>query len=69
MDFNLNLRTEPDADASEVVAVIPFDSIITVFGTNDDRTWWFARYEDQVGWVDGEFISRTAACDDLPVRE
>ena len=69
VDFNLNLRTEPNAETSEVVQVIPFDTIITLFGTNEDRRWWLARYEDEVGWVDGEYISRTAACDDLPVRE
>jgi hypothetical protein len=69
VDFNLNLRTEPNADTSDVVAVIPFDTVVSVFGTNADRTWWYAQYEGQAGWVDGEFVSTTAACEDLPVRE
>lgn len=68
VDFNLNLRSEPDVETSEVLAVIPFDTAVPVFAANDDRTWWYVRYDDQAGWVDGEFISRTAACDDLPVR-
>lgn len=69
VDFNLNLRSEPDAEASEVLAVIPFDTVVSVSGTNEDRTWWYVQYEGQAGWVDGEFVSTTAACDDLPVRQ
>lgn len=68
VNFNLNLRTEPDSEA-EVLEVIPFDTAVPVFATNEDRTWWFVRYGEQAGWVDGEFITRTAACDSLPVRQ
>jgi uncharacterized protein YgiM (DUF1202 family) len=67
VDFNLNLRTEPRTDA-DVIVVIPFDTAVPVFASNEDRTWWLVRYGDQTGWVDGQFITRTSSCDTLPVR-
>lgn len=67
VDFNLNVRAEPNSQA-EVLTVIPFGTAVPVFAANADRTWWFVRYQDQAGWVDGQFITRTAACDTLPVR-
>ena len=68
VDFNLNMRSEPSADG-DLIATIPYDSAISVFGSNADRTWWYVEYNDQTGWVDGQYITRTAACDALPVRQ
>jgi hypothetical protein len=67
VDFNLNVRSEPTLDA-EVLTVIPFDTAVSVFAANADRTWWLIQYEDVQGWVDGEFITLTSACDALPSR-
>ncbi len=68
VDFNLNVRAEPVEDA-ELVTTIPFNSTVTVFASNDEeRTWWFVRFGDDVGWVLGEFITTTRSCDILPVR-
>ena len=67
VDFNLNVRTEPNAEA-EVVTVIPFGTAVPLFASNADQTWWYVSYEGQDGWVDGQYITRTAACDNLPVR-
>ena len=65
VDYNLRLRVEPDRDA-ETLLVIPFSTTITISGRNEDATWWFAQHEGQSGWVDGEFITRSASCNALP---
>ncbi len=67
VDFNLNVRAEPSTD-TELVTVIPFGTAVSVFASNEDRTWWLVSYEGETGWVDGEFITRTASCDNLPSR-
>lgn len=67
-NFNVNLRSLPDEEESEVVTVIPFEAVFSVFASNADQTWWFAQYEGEAGWISGEFISLTNACSDLPVR-
>lgn len=61
------MRAEPNRDA-EILAVIPFGTAVSVFASNEDRTWWYIRYQDQAGWVDGEYITRTVSCDNLPAR-
>jgi uncharacterized protein YgiM (DUF1202 family) len=67
VDFNLNLRAEPNTSA-EVLDVIPFGTAVSVFATNTDRTWWYVQYNSQAGWVDGSYITRTVSCDSLPAR-
>ncbi|MCA9909199.1 MAG: hypothetical protein KC519_11165 [Anaerolineae bacterium] len=67
VDFNLRLRALPDRD-SETLLVIPFSTTITLYARSQDSSWWFAKYEDQTGWVDGEFITRSASCDELSVQ-
>lgn len=65
--FNLRLRTSPNREA-ETLAVIPFDTNITAYGRNDSSTWWYVTYEDQFGWIDGEFVEVSSACAALPVQ-
>lgn len=67
VDFNLNVRSAPNATA-EVLTVIPFGTAVPLFASNADQTWWYVNYEGQAGWIDGQYITRTAACDRLPVR-
>jgi hypothetical protein len=66
-NFNLNLRAQPEADA-EVLATIPFNNTITLFGHSDDSVWWFGEYEATSGWVKGEFLALSSSCDTLPER-
>ncbi len=67
VDFNLRLRSLPDRE-SETLLVIPFSTTITLYARSQDGGWWFAEYEDQTGWLDGAFITRSASCDELPVQ-
>lgn len=67
--FNVNLRDLPQLENSQVLAVIPFETVFAVYAPNEDKTWWFAQYEDVAGWVNGEFISLTRPCFDLPSRK
>ncbi|HEX2619300.1 MAG TPA: SH3 domain-containing protein, partial [Phototrophicaceae bacterium] len=66
-NFNVNLREKPSLDANLVVT-IPYETVVNVFGRNEDSTWWFAEYEGQAGWIKGEFITLTSSCSKLPVR-
>jgi hypothetical protein len=66
-NFNLNLRAQPEADA-EVLATIPFNNTITLFGRSADSIWWYGEYEGDAGWVKGEFLALSTSCDALPER-
>jgi len=68
VDFNLRLRAQPEVDA-ETLLVIPFSTTISLYGRSEDGGWWLTEYEDQTGWIDGEFITRSSSCDALPVRD
>lgn len=66
-NYNVNLRAKPEADA-DVLATIPYNNTITLFGRNVDSSWWYGEYDGQVGWVKGEFISPSTSCGNLPER-
>ncbi len=68
-DFNVNMRDFPDLEEGEIILTIPFEATITIYGPNDDQSWWFGLYEGETGWISTEFISLTQACFDLPPRE
>jgi hypothetical protein len=67
-NFNLNLRAQPEADA-EVLATIPFNNTITLFGRSADSIWWYGEYEGNAGWVKGEFLALSTSCNVLPERD
>lgn len=67
--FNVNMRSLPNLEDSEVVITIPFEALITIYAPNEERTWWYGRYEGEDGWISGEYIRLNAACDDLPPRD
>jgi uncharacterized protein YraI len=63
----LRLRTAPNADA-ETLLVIPFATTIELYARNNDSTWWQTVFDGQTGWVDGEFVTVSAACSALPAQ-
>mgnify|MGYP001062214606 CR=1 FL=1 len=65
--YNLRLRVEPDHEA-ETLLTIPYDTTITIYGRNADSSWWYVIYDDQTGWVDGEFMEVSSSCADVPVQ-
>lgn len=69
VNFNLNVRSLPDSDESEVVTVIPFGTTVTVFGRNEDRSWWFVQYEGEAGWIDGQYVTASVDCTNVAVRD
>ncbi len=66
--FNINLRAKPEADAA-VEATIPFDNAISLYGHSEDSIWWYGEYEGKQGWLKAEFLTLTASCDKLPVKQ
>jgi hypothetical protein len=66
--YNLNMRAEP-ATTSDLILTIPFDTVLSLYGSNEDQTWWFTLYEGQQGWVSDEFVNTSPACAALPVRD
>ncbi len=66
--FNVNLRAKPEADAS-VEATIPFDNTISLYGHSEDLIWWYGEYRGKQGWLKAEFLTLTASCDTLPVKQ
>jgi hypothetical protein len=63
---NLRLRAAPSQDA-ETLLTIPADTVIFLSGRSGDNQWWQTRYDDQAGWVSGEFLLLAAACQTLPI--
>ncbi|MBI1259393.1 MAG: hypothetical protein GC204_18150 [Chloroflexi bacterium] len=72
VQYNLRLRAAPDR-AAETLLTIPFGTTITLFAkgsaSDNGALWWYASYQDQTGWVDGQYMIVSAACDSLPFRE
>ena len=66
VDYNVNMRLLPEPDA-EVLVVIPYETVVEISGQTEAGDWWFTRYEDQWGWLDGEFISLDTDCARAPV--
>jgi hypothetical protein len=67
-DFNVNLRSYPSLEESEILILIPFESTITIYAPNEDKTWWYGLYEGEVGWISSEYIRLSSSCDNLPPR-
>lgn len=65
--YNVNLRAAPGLDA-ELLATIPYETVLPAFGRSEDSAWWFVNYNDQAGWISAEFVSSTSVCAALPVR-
>lgn len=72
VQYNLRLRAAPNREA-ETLLTIPYGTSIELYARGDasenDARWWYARYENRDGWVDGQFMLVSRACDALPFRE
>ncbi len=68
INYNLRLRAAPFADA-ETLAVIPYKSSVAASARSRDLRSWFVRYEDREGWIDGQYATAAASCEDLPIRD
>jgi hypothetical protein len=66
--YNVNLRAQPDANAT-VETTIPFDNTVALYGHSEDSVWWYGEYDGKQGWMKAEFLSLTASCDKLPVKQ
>ncbi|MFN8528539.1 MAG: SH3 domain-containing protein [Anaerolineae bacterium] len=59
--YNLNLRDEPNADAT-LLLTIPYSTVLTSSEVNSSN-WWHVTYEGQTGWVSGDYVSPMASCE------
>jgi hypothetical protein len=72
VEYNLRLRSTPeqiDPPNDNTLLVIPFATVIELYGKSEDGLWWLTIYDGQRGWVVGEFMTISAACDRIPVVE
>lgn len=67
VDYNLRLRAAPSSQA-ETLLVIPYTTVLELTAQNSDGTWFAAEYDGQTGWLDGEFMTLSASCANLPYR-
>ena len=63
--YNLNLRDAPNTDG-KIYLSIPFSTQVTADGHTSDN-WYSVTYNDQKGWVSGEYVATDGQCDKLPV--
>jgi len=68
MNYNVNLRAEPDF-TSRVLLTIPYNASVTAVGRNQDASWRLVSYDGQTGWVSNDYVFAGASCADLPVIE
>ncbi len=72
VEYNLRLRAAPDHDA-ETLLTIPYGSTVELYAkgaaTENGGRWWLTTYDGQEGWVDGQYMLVSAACDRLPERD
>ncbi|MDX2162986.1 MAG: hypothetical protein SF162_16845 [bacterium] len=68
VDFNLRLRSAPEQVSApdNTITTIDFGTTIELYGRSPDGMWWFTIYNDAQGWVMGDFMTLSAACDRLP---
>ncbi len=64
---NVNLRSGP-ATTFDLLLTIPFSTTLNVSAKNAGADWWFVRYQNQTGWVSGEYVNADANCDVLPTK-
>ena len=66
--YNINLRAGPSR-TSELLTTIPFDTTLPLLARSADSAWWLTYYEGAQGWLAGEFLSLTSACETLPIQD
>jgi hypothetical protein len=64
--YNMRLRDAP-GDASNVLATIPFDTVVAVTGRTADNGWLLVNYHGQAGWVATGYGQLSASIDSVPV--
>ncbi len=64
VDYNLNLRNQPTTDGSTVLLSIPYGTTVTTDGKTADG-WYRVSYNDQTGWVSGQYVTASASCASL----
>lgn len=62
---NVNLRRGPSAD-TELITTIPFDTVLNITARSQDKMWWRVTYNNQIGWVNSEFVTPTPSCAQIP---
>ncbi|MFN8529227.1 MAG: hypothetical protein U0670_11480 [Anaerolineae bacterium] len=70
VDYNLRVRSSPEVinTPDNTLATVPYGSTLELYGKSADGLWWYTSYEGAQGWVMGEYMTLSAACDRLPVR-
>jgi hypothetical protein len=64
---NVNLRDGAGTEF-KLLLTIPFSTTLNISARNKASTWWYVRYNNQSGWVSGEYVNADASCADLPVK-
>ncbi len=64
---NVNLRSGPGTDYDRLLT-IPFSTTLNVSAKNKAADWWFVSYQNETGWVSGEYVNVDAGCAALPIK-
>jgi hypothetical protein len=66
VNYNLNFRELPDND-SRIIDTIPYESVVQAAGRSANGEWWFVKYNDRWGWVQGQYMALDATCENAPI--
>ncbi len=64
---NVNLRSAPGT-TNQLLLTIPFSTTLNASAKNKAGDWWYISYQDQNGWVSGEYVNVSADCARLPTK-
>ncbi len=64
---NVNLRSGPGT-SFQLLTTIPFSTTLNVSAKNKTADWWHVSYENQSGWVSGDYVNVDADCATLPIK-
>jgi hypothetical protein len=67
VNYNLRVRTAPFADA-DTVTVVPFNTSVPASAVSQDLRSYLVAYDGKQGWIDGQYATVSADCQDLPVQ-
>lgn len=53
----LFIRYGPNQDTYDTILLMPYQAVVSVYGTNDSYSWYYVDYNGVYGWCSGEYLT------------
>ena len=61
VNVGLNFRTGPST-GHRIIAVLRSGTLAPITGRNSEHSWWRLNFDNQMGWVSGDFTTEYGDC-------